>query len=195
MAASIALIRGFNPSRSGPRGFGNPFRTSYQARRRICGTLNAIATAGERGLGPSQGARRKSEAEDRAHRTRQRAAAFCRWRHRHAGRPAPGLVAMVQRYILTGLCGAALMGGAVFASLDGETNSAAAPERVETALRGAARRRRLALERRGQDRSPSRRSASPVLRGRRCGFRAAPGCASAKWCGRVLMCDSPVISR
>jgi len=39
--------------------------------------------------------------------------------------------------ILTGLCGAALMGGAVFASLDGKTNFAAAPERVETALRGA----------------------------------------------------------
>jgi len=39
--------------------------------------------------------------------------------------------------ILTGLCGAALMGGAVFASLDGETNFAAAPERVEIALRGA----------------------------------------------------------
>jgi murein DD-endopeptidase MepM/ murein hydrolase activator NlpD len=39
--------------------------------------------------------------------------------------------------ILTGLCGAALMGGAVFASLDGETNFAAAPERVEMALRGA----------------------------------------------------------
>ena len=39
--------------------------------------------------------------------------------------------------ILTGLCGAALMGGAVFASLDGETNFAAAPERVGSALRGA----------------------------------------------------------
>jgi murein DD-endopeptidase MepM/ murein hydrolase activator NlpD len=39
--------------------------------------------------------------------------------------------------ILTGLCGAALMGGAVFASLDGETNFASAPERVESALRGA----------------------------------------------------------
>src|SRR5580704_1688918 len=39
--------------------------------------------------------------------------------------------------ILTGLCGAALMGGAVFASLDGETNFAAAPERVEMALSGA----------------------------------------------------------
>jgi murein DD-endopeptidase MepM/ murein hydrolase activator NlpD len=39
--------------------------------------------------------------------------------------------------ILTGLCGAALMGGAVFASLDGETNFAAAPERLESALGGA----------------------------------------------------------
>src|SRR6201996_812543 len=39
--------------------------------------------------------------------------------------------------ILTGLCGAALMGGAVFASLDGETNFATAPERVESGLRGA----------------------------------------------------------
>ena len=39
--------------------------------------------------------------------------------------------------ILTGLCGAALMGGAVFASLGGEPNFASAPERVETALRGA----------------------------------------------------------
>ena len=42
--------------------------------------------------------------------------------------------------ILTGVCGAALMGGAVFASLDGETNFATVPERVETALRGAHRR-------------------------------------------------------
>ncbi len=39
--------------------------------------------------------------------------------------------------ILTGLCGAALMGGAVFASLDGETTFAAAPEWAGTALRGA----------------------------------------------------------
>jgi murein DD-endopeptidase MepM/ murein hydrolase activator NlpD len=37
--------------------------------------------------------------------------------------------------ILTGLCGAALMGGAVFASLDGETNFAARAERFEAALR------------------------------------------------------------
>jgi hypothetical protein len=39
--------------------------------------------------------------------------------------------------ILTGLCGAALMAGAVFAALDGETHFAAVPERVEAALRGA----------------------------------------------------------
>jgi murein DD-endopeptidase MepM/ murein hydrolase activator NlpD len=38
--------------------------------------------------------------------------------------------------ILTGLCGAALMGGAVFASLDGETNFAAAPAYVGDPLRG-----------------------------------------------------------
>jgi murein DD-endopeptidase MepM/ murein hydrolase activator NlpD len=39
--------------------------------------------------------------------------------------------------ILTGVCGAALMGGAVFASLDGETNFATVPERVESMLRSA----------------------------------------------------------
>jgi len=39
--------------------------------------------------------------------------------------------------ILTGLCGAALIGGAVFASLDGEMTFAKLPERVESTLRGA----------------------------------------------------------
>src|SRR5437660_3824428 len=39
--------------------------------------------------------------------------------------------------VLTGLCGAALMGGAVFAALDGETNFATVPERVEATLRSA----------------------------------------------------------
>ena len=39
--------------------------------------------------------------------------------------------------ILTGLCGAALIGGAVFASLDGETTFAKVPERIESTLRGA----------------------------------------------------------
>lgn len=38
--------------------------------------------------------------------------------------------------ILTGLCGAALMGGAVFASLDGEANFATSPEIYEAGLRG-----------------------------------------------------------
>jgi murein DD-endopeptidase MepM/ murein hydrolase activator NlpD len=40
--------------------------------------------------------------------------------------------------ILTGLCGAALMSGAVFAALDGETNFATMPERVEAAVRAVA---------------------------------------------------------
>src|ERR1700739_1312010 len=39
--------------------------------------------------------------------------------------------------ILTGLCGAALIGGAVLASLDGEMTFAKIPERVEGTLRGA----------------------------------------------------------
>ena len=39
--------------------------------------------------------------------------------------------------ILTGLSGAALMGGAVFASLDGETNFAALPDRIENIMRGS----------------------------------------------------------
>src|ERR1700758_823248 len=39
--------------------------------------------------------------------------------------------------VLTGLCSAALMSGAVFAALDGETNFATVPERVEAAVRGA----------------------------------------------------------
>jgi len=38
--------------------------------------------------------------------------------------------------ILTGLCGAALMAGAVYASLDGESNFASMPEMVGAALRG-----------------------------------------------------------
>ena len=38
--------------------------------------------------------------------------------------------------ILTGLCGAALMGGAVYIALDGEANFAALPVRVEAVLRG-----------------------------------------------------------
>jgi len=58
--------------------------------------------------------------------------------------------------ILTGLCGAALMGGAVFAALDGETNFATVPERVEIALRGAvgAAGERVAALTRKADRLP-----------------------------------------
>src|SRR5882724_1710988 len=56
--------------------------------------------------------------------------------------------------ILTGLCGAALMGGAVFASLDGQTNFATVPERVELALRGALGGDRPAGSTRKADRLP-----------------------------------------
>ncbi len=55
--------------------------------------------------------------------------------------------------ILTGLCGAALIGGAVFASLDGETTFAAVPERVEGALRGGLGTERIATVRKS-DRLP-----------------------------------------
>ncbi len=49
--------------------------------------------------------------------------------------------------VLTGLCGAALMGGAVYASLDGEANFAAEPEHVEVALRGTLPTERSAVAR------------------------------------------------
>jgi murein DD-endopeptidase MepM/ murein hydrolase activator NlpD len=57
--------------------------------------------------------------------------------------------------ILTALCGAALMGGAVFTSLDGETNFATLPERVEVALRGALTAGAERLGARKGDRLPS----------------------------------------
>jgi murein DD-endopeptidase MepM/ murein hydrolase activator NlpD len=59
--------------------------------------------------------------------------------------------------ILTGLCGAALMGGAVFASLGGDTNFATVPERVGAALRGAigALSDRLGASPRKSDRLPA----------------------------------------
>ena len=65
--------------------------------------------------------------------------------------------------ILTALCGAALMGGAVFTSLDGETNFASLPERVEVALRGAlgAASDKLGVARRTACRPPKSR-ASPA---------------------------------
>jgi murein DD-endopeptidase MepM/ murein hydrolase activator NlpD len=56
--------------------------------------------------------------------------------------------------ILTGLFGAALMGGAVFASLDGETNFATVPEKVALALRGPTGSERAGSARKS-DRLPS----------------------------------------
>lgn len=64
--------------------------------------------------------------------------------------------------ILTGLCGAALIGGAVFASLDGEMTFAKVPERVEGALRGAfgANDRAVSLHKGDRLPPPSESSAS-----------------------------------
>jgi murein DD-endopeptidase MepM/ murein hydrolase activator NlpD len=64
--------------------------------------------------------------------------------------------------ILTGLCGAALIGGAVFASLDGEMTFAKVPERVEGALRGAfgANDRTVTLHKSDRLPPPSESSAS-----------------------------------
>jgi murein DD-endopeptidase MepM/ murein hydrolase activator NlpD len=64
--------------------------------------------------------------------------------------------------ILTGVCGAALMGGAVFASLDGETNFATVPERIESTLRGAigAINDKLALNRKSDRLAPASESNS-----------------------------------
>ena len=79
--------------------------------------------------------------------------------------------------ILTGLCGAALIGGAVFASLDGEMTFAKVPERVEGALRGAFG---------ANDKTPActraiacRRPANRPRRATWCGFRPSPGSATA----------------
>ena len=57
--------------------------------------------------------------------------------------------------ILTALCGAALMGGAVYVALDGEANFAALPERVEAALRGTLTGERTAQIARKTDRLPA----------------------------------------
>ncbi|WP_024518480.1 M23 family metallopeptidase [Bradyrhizobium sp. Tv2a-2] len=67
--------------------------------------------------------------------------------------------------ILTGLCGAALIGGAVFASLDGETTFARVPERVESALRGAfgANDRAVSLHKADRLPPPSEASAARSL--------------------------------
>ena len=57
--------------------------------------------------------------------------------------------------ILTALCGAALMGGAVYIALDGEANFAALPERVEAALRGTLTGERTAQVARKTDKLPA----------------------------------------
>ena len=57
--------------------------------------------------------------------------------------------------ILTALCGAALMGGAVYIALDGEANFAALPERVEAALRGTLSGERAAQIARKTDKLPA----------------------------------------
>ena len=56
--------------------------------------------------------------------------------------------------VLTGLCGAALMGGAVFASLDAQTNFAAVAERMDSVIRLAGTEQRHATTRKS-DRLPT----------------------------------------
>ena len=63
--------------------------------------------------------------------------------------------------ILTGLCGAALMGGAVFASLDGEAHFAATAERFELAQRSGHNERSAA---RKADRLPTMSDATAAAR-------------------------------
>ena len=106
------------------------------------------------------GGARLARTQVRCHGTRQRTAVVRGWwdcaridRRRVSVRWFSGT-------ILTGLCGAALMGGAVFAALDGEAHFAANPERVE-ASRGAlggradsAQERPPAAGRRNQHRPP-----------------------------------------
>ena len=102
------------------------------------------AVASGRGRRLDHGKRRgayRSSGGGRAHRSRQRAAAFGRRRNRAVSIDRRRVsVQWFSGTILTGLCGAALMGGAVFASLDGETNFATVPERVRD--RAARRDRR-----------------------------------------------------
>ena len=56
--------------------------------------------------------------------------------------------------VLTGLSGAALMGGAVYAALDREANFAAIPERVEASLRGTLAADRQAVTRKADKLQP-----------------------------------------
>jgi murein DD-endopeptidase MepM/ murein hydrolase activator NlpD len=56
--------------------------------------------------------------------------------------------------VLTGLSGAALMGGAVYAALDGEAHFAAVPERIEAALRGTLGNERQTIMRKADKLQP-----------------------------------------
>ena len=98
--------------------------------------------------------------------------------------------------ILTGLCGAALMGGAVFASLDGETNFATVPERVEAALRGAVGGigERIANATRKADRLPppgETNAARQVIRV----TTTSAASATARSCACARSCAWPAIFR
>ena len=92
--------------------------------------------------------------------------------------------------ILTGVCGAALMGGAVFASLDGETNFATVPERIENTLRGAIGAIGDKLASRKSDRLPPAGETNAAAPG---APRSAtpPRSATARWCARARSCACP----
>ena len=91
--------------------------------------------------------------------------------------------------ILTGVCGAALMGGAVFASLDGETNFATVPERVESSLRGAIGAIGDRLANRKSDRLPP---AGETSAGAKCiRISTTTRSATARSCAYARSCASP----
>ena len=90
--------------------------------------------------------------------------------------------------ILTGVCGAALMGGAVFASLDGETNFATVPERIESTLRGAigAIGDKLAGNRKSDRLPPA--GESSATRQMHHDHAPPPRSATARWCACARSC-------
>jgi uncharacterized Zn-binding protein involved in type VI secretion len=110
---------------------------------------------------------------------------------------------VVQRHDLTGLCGAALIGGAVFASLDGEMTFAKVPERVEGALRGAFGANDKAAARKSDRLPPPSRSAAArqvirvstaVRAGGRDVMRVRPSCglqAICRWPPAISPPKSP----
>ena len=85
------------------------------------------------------------------------------------------------------------MGGAVFASLDGETNFATMPERVESTLRGAigAHRRQA---RQPQERPPAAGRRVQRPRARSSASAPPPRSATARSCACARSCASPPTS-